>query len=153
MDDATRLADVEAPPDERRGSATAFLTRAMRWFRERGARIERIMTDNGSCYVSGRFRKAARWLGARHIRTRPCTPKTSGKAPLAVFRQTAAGRRDRFIHTLLREWASAIPYRPPEARNADLSRWLDWFNRKRPHSALNAQPPLLAMNSIMRRHT
>ena len=140
IDDATRLAYVEVLPDEKRGSAVAFLIRAVRWFRERGVRIERVMTDNGSCYISKRFRKAVRWLGARHIRTRPYTPKTNGKA-------------ERFIQTLLREWAYAIPYNTSEARKRDLPRWLDWYNRKRSHSALKGQSPAVAMNNLMRTHT
>lgn len=139
IDDATRMAYVEVLPDERRSSATAFLIRATRWFRERGVRIERVMTDNGSCSISKRFRKAVRWLGARHIRTRPYTPKTNGKA-------------ERFIQTLLREWAYAIPYKTSDARNRDLRRWLDWYNLKRSHSALNGQNPAAAMNNLMRSH-
>ena len=76
-------------------------------------------------------------LGIRHIRTRPYTPKTNGKA-------------ERFIQTLLREWAYAIPYRSSDSRSADLPRWLDWYNRNRPHSALNAQPPASALNNLLR---
>lgn len=140
IDDATRLAYVEVLPDEKRGSATGFLVRALRWFRARGVRVERVMTDNGSCYRSRLFAKALRWLGIRHIRTRPYTPKTNGKA-------------ERFIQTLMREWAYAIPYPSSDRRSADLPRWLDWYNRNRPHSALNAQPPLAALNNVMRTHS
>jgi transposase len=71
IDDATRLAYVEVLPDERRGSTTGFLVRALRWFRARGIKVERVMTDNGSGYVARLFRKALRMLGIRHIRTRP----------------------------------------------------------------------------------
>eukprot|EP00873_Tetraselmis_striata_P036829 jgi/Tetstr1/457093/TSEL_000334.t1 len=94
------------------------------------AYVERVMTDNGSAYRSRRFAKALRWLGIRHIFTRPYTPKTNGKA-------------ERFIQTLLREWAYGLAYPTSQARNADLPRWLDWFNRARQHSALNgpAAPP------------
>ena len=140
IDDATRLAYVEVLPDEKRGSATAFLVRALRWFRARGARVERVMTDNGSCYISKLFRKALRWLGVRHIRTRPYTPKTNGKAK-------------RFIQTLLREWAYALLYCSSRARNEDLERWLDWYNQNRPHSALKAQPPISALNNAMGTHS
>ena len=80
IDDATRLAYVEVLPDERRWSTTGFLIRALRWFRERGVRVERVMTDNGSGYIARLFRKVLRMLGIRHIRTRPYTPKTNGKA-------------------------------------------------------------------------
>lgn len=137
IDDATRLAYVEVLPSERKGCARAFLRRAAEWFRARGVKIERVMTDNGSCYRSGDFRAAVKDLGARHLFTRPYTPKTNGKA-------------ERFIQTLMREWAYALPYRTSDARNDDLTRWLDWYNRRRPHSALNAQPPDSALNKLVR---
>ena len=129
VDDATRLAYVEVLPDEKRTATTGFLVRALRWFQERGIRVERIMTDNGSGYIARLFAKACRWLGLRHIRTRPYTPKTNGKA-------------ERFIQTLLREWAYAIPYKSSGNRNADLSRWLLWYNNHRPHGALAGRPPI-----------
>lgn len=140
VDDATRLAYVEVLPDERKASTTAFLLRALRWFRAQGIETERIMTDNGSAYRSRRFRKALRWLGIRHIFTRPYTPKTNGKA-------------ERFIQTLLREWAYGLAHPSSDARNADLPRWLDWFNRSRPHSAIKGRAPIAAVNNLMRNHT
>lgn len=132
IDDATRLAYVEVLPDEKRQSTTGFLVRALRWFRARGVRVERVMTDNGSGYVAKLFRKALRILGIRHIRTRPYTPKTNGKA-------------ERFIQTMLREWAYAIPFKSSATRAADLDRWLSWYNQRRPHSALNRRPPAQAL--------
>jgi len=132
IDDATRLAYVEVLPDERRGSTTGFLVRALRWFRARGIRVERVMTDNGSGYVARLFRKALRMLGIRHIRTRPYTPKTNGKA-------------ERFIQTLMREWAYAIPFRSSDTRAADLQRWLAWYNRERPHASLGRRSPAQAL--------
>jgi len=128
VDDATRLAYVEVLPDERRWSTTGFLIRALRWFRERGVTVERVMTDNGSGYVAKLFGKVLRLLRIRHIRTRPYTPKTNGKA-------------ERFIQTMLREWAYAIPYRSSDSRAADLPRWLAWYNHKSPHASLNRQTP------------
>ena len=139
IDDATRLAYVEVLEDERKWTATGFLLRAVRWFRDRGIRIERVMTDNGACYISGVFAKACRLIGARHIRTRPYTPQTNGKA-------------ERFIQTCLREWAYAIPYASSQSRSDDLPRWLDWYNQKRPHSALKRQSPAQALNNLMRSH-
>ena len=132
IDDATRLAYVEVLPDEKRQSTTGFLVRGLRWFRARGVRVERVMTDNGSGYVAKLFRKALRILGIRHIRTRPYTPKTNGKA-------------ERFIQTMLREWAYAIPFKSSATRAADLDRWLAWYNQRRPHSALNRRPPAQAL--------
>jgi transposase InsO family protein len=132
IDDATRLAYVEVLPDERRGSTTGFLVRALRWFRARGIRVERVMTDNGSGYIARLFRKALRMLRIRHIRTRPYTPKTNGKA-------------ERFIQTLLREWAYAIPFRSSETRAADLTRWVAWYNQNRPHASLGRRSPLQAL--------
>jgi transposase InsO family protein len=128
VDDASRLAFVEVLPDEQRQSVTGFLVRALRWFKSLGIRVERVMTDNGSGYVSRLFRKACRMLRLRHLRTRPYTPKTNGKA-------------ERFIQTLLREWAYALPYRSSETRAADLPRWLRHYNLERPHASLARQSP------------
>ena len=140
VDDATRLAYVEVLADERKDTTTGFLLRALRWFRGRGIRAERVMTDNGSAYRSRRFAKALRLLRVRHIFTRPYTPKTNGKA-------------ERFIQTLLREWAYGMAHPSSQARNADLPRWLDWFNTSRPHSALKGLAPIEAVNNLMRTHT
>ncbi len=128
IDDTTRLAYVEVLADQKRDTTTTFLVRALRWFKIRGIAVERVMTDNGSPYVSRLFAKVLRWLGIRHIRTRPYTPRTNGKA-------------ERFIQTLLRKWAYAIPYRSSDSRNRDLARYLDWYNTNRPHYALSRQPP------------
>lgn len=140
VDDATRLAYVEVLADERRDTTTGFLLRALRWFCDQGIKVERVMTDNGSAYRSRRFGKALRWLAIRHIFTRPYTPKTNGKA-------------ERFIQTLLREWAYGLAYPSSQARNADLPRWLDWFNRSRPHSALQGLSPLSRVNNLMGNHS
>jgi transposase InsO family protein len=128
VDDASRLAYVEVLPDEKRQSVTGFLVRVLRWFKRQGVRVERVMTDNGSGYVSRLFRKVCRLLRLRHIRTRPYTPKTNGKA-------------ERFIQTLLREWAYALPYRSSDSRAADLPRWLRHYNQERPHASLARQSP------------
>ncbi len=103
VDDATRLAYVEVLGDERKNTNTGFLIRALRWFRSQGIHVERVMTDNGSAYRSRRFAKALRWLGIRHILTRPCTPKTDGKAERFIQPSCANGST-----------ASPIPPRKPE---------------------------------------
>ena len=139
-DDATRLAYVKVLADERKTTTTGFLLRALRWFRSNGIRVARVMTDNGSAYRSRQFRKALRWLGIRHIYTRPYTPKRNGKA-------------ERFIQILLPEWAYGLSHPSSAARNDDLPRWLDWFNRTRPHSALNGLPPLNRVNNLMKTHS
>jgi transposase InsO family protein len=90
------------------------------------------MTDSGSGYVARLFGKALGLLGIRHIRTRPYTPKTNGKA-------------ERFIQTLLREWAYAIPFNSSEARGTDLPRWLTWYNQQRPHGSLGRRTPAQAL--------
>ena len=128
VDDASRLAYVEVLPDERRQSVTGFLVRALRWFKRQGIRVERVMTDNGAGYVSRLFRKLCRLLRLRHLRTRPYPPRTNGKA-------------ERFIQTLLREWAYALPYRSSDSRAADLPRWRRHYNQERPHASLARQSP------------
>ncbi|WP_171901421.1 integrase core domain-containing protein [Stappia indica] len=132
IDDATKLAYVDVLPDERRQSTTGFLICALRWFRARGIRGKRVMTDKGSGYVAKLFHKALRMLGIRHIRTRPYTPRTNGKA-------------DRFIQILMREWAYAIPYRSSDSRAADLPRWLAWYNHQRPHASFGRRSPAQAL--------
>ena len=128
IDDHSRLAYVEVLADERAVSTTAFLRSAVRWFRQQGIRAERVMTDNGSGYTAHAFAHACRELGLRHLRTRPYTPRTNGKA-------------ERFIQTLLREWGYARPYRTSRQRARKLDPWLRYYNRQRPHSALRGLPP------------
>jgi transposase InsO family protein len=128
IDDHSRLAYVEVLTDERAETAAAFLRRAVRWFRRQGIRTERVLSDNGGCYVSHEFAGACHELGVQPRRTRPYRPETNGKA-------------ERFIQTLLREWAYARPYRTSNQRAKRLSPWLRYYNRQRPHSALKGLPP------------
>ena len=128
VDDHSRLAYVEALQDERAETSIAFLRRAVRWLRRQGIRPQRVMTDNGSGYVAKDFAATCDELGLRHLRTRPYTPRTNGKA-------------ERFIQTLLREWAYARPYRTSNQRARRLEPWLRYYNRQRPHSALNGLSP------------
>ena len=128
IDDATRLAYVELLADETGASVTGFLERAAAWYAARGIGLRRVMTDNGSGYVSRRFAAAVRQLGARHLRTRPYRPRTNGKA-------------ERFIQTLLREWAYARPYPASWVRRRALGPYLRFYNRRRPHTALGFRSP------------
>jgi transposase InsO family protein len=128
IDDASRLAYSEVLPDERKSSAVPFLERAVAWFARQGVTVERVMTDNGSAYRSHHWRHACGGLALRHLRTRPYTPRTNGKA-------------ERFIQTSLREWAYARPFATSHERTAALLPWLDHYNTARPHAALAHQPP------------
>ena len=145
IDDATRLAYVEVLGDERGVTAAAFVRRAAAWYRKHGITVERVMTDNGSGYVSLEFRRACAELAARHIRTRPYRPKTNGKA-------------ERFIQTMLREWAYALPYETSDERTKALRRWLSFYNRHRPHCGWNGKSPwerlrIGPLNNVVSLHT
>jgi len=144
IDDASRLACSEILPDEKKESAIAFLKAAIAYYQSLGVTVQRVMTDNGSCYRSKAFRDACRDLGLRHIRTRPYTPKTNGKA-------------ERFIQTALREWAYAQAYPDSHHRAAALPIWLHRYNWHRPHGSLESKPPIsriaLDRDNLLRLHT
>lgn len=129
IDDASRLAYAEVLPNERSPSSVAFLKRSIAWFNSHGVRVQAVMSDNGSCYVSRRFSAVCQKLHLRHLRTRPYRPRTNGKA-------------ERFIQTLLREWAYRRPYSTSLQRTHRLPRYLDRYNRRRPHASLNKHTPL-----------
>jgi len=136
IDDASRVGYAEVLPNERGVTCAAFLRRAVRWFQDCGVRVERVMTDNGSGYVSKIFAKAIRELRARHIRTRPYTPRTNGKA-------------ERFIQTCKREWAYARPYAHSDARIAELRRFLCFYNCHRPHWGIGRKTPQLRLTELV----
>jgi transposase InsO family protein len=136
IDDASRLAYTEILPSLGQQDATGFLRRAMAWDGRLGVKVERVMTDNGSAYRSKLFAKALREAGARHVRTRPYTPRTNGKA-------------ERFIQTSLREWAYAKPYASSDQRNAAIGPWIDDYNLTRPHSAIGHMPPFKRLNNLL----
>ncbi len=136
VDDASRLAYTEVLPGLGREDATAFLNRALDWFRRLGVRVERVMTDNGSAYRSKLFAQTLQRAGVRHVRTRPYTPRTNGKA-------------ERFIQTSLREWAYVRSYPSSVARNAAIGPWTLAYNLTRPHSALGGISPFQRLNNLL----
>lgn len=145
VDDATRVSYCEVLPDEKGHTAAGFLHRAARWFEQQGVRIERVMTDNGSCYRSKVFRRALRKLRARHIRTRPYTPRTNGKA-------------ERFIRTAKELWAYARPYHHSRERTAALRLFLNFYNCSRPHGGIGGLTPQLRLaelrvNNVLAKHS
>jgi transposase InsO family protein len=140
IDDHSRVAYVEVLSDERGETAAAFFRRAVAWYAMRGIKVERVLTDNGTCYRSHLFADACRAGAIRHLRTKPYTPKTNGKA-------------ERLIQTLLREWAYRYPFRSSAERQQLLGPYLHFYNHHRMHSALADQPPIsrLNLNNVMRR--
>jgi transposase InsO family protein len=128
VDDHSRLAYAEVLADERGQTAVAFLRRAIAFFAARGVRVERVMTDNGSAYISRAHQLACRQLGVRHLRTRPYRPRTNGKA-------------ERFIQTLTSSWAHGRLYANSHERTLALHAWLNHYNYTRPHGSLNHKPP------------
>lgn len=128
VDDATRLAYVEVLAADTAEACAAFLRRALRWYRRRGVRIRRLLTDNGMAYRARVFARACGTWAVRHRFTRPYRPQTNGKA-------------ERFIQTLLREWAYRFPYRTSARRTAALRPFLRFYNHRRPHAALGRRSP------------
>jgi transposase InsO family protein len=128
IDDHSRLALASVVHDEKGDTATTFLEAAIADFTRRGVRIERVMTDNGSPYRAHAFRDACAKHKIRHLFTKPYTPRTNGKA-------------ERFIQTLLREWAYARPYTHSWKRTRALRTWLRYYNHHRPHGSLDGLSP------------
>jgi transposase InsO family protein len=129
VDDHSRLAYAEELPDELPATTAGFLHRAWRFYAAHGITVERVLTDNGSPYVSRLFAAACDELGIGHRRTRPYRPQTNGKV-------------ERMNRTLLAEWAYARPFADTADRVASLAAYLDYYNRRRPHWALSGQPPI-----------
>jgi transposase InsO family protein len=128
VDDTTRLAYVEVLADEKTTTVVGFLRRAIGFYRAHGVVVERLMTDNGPAYRSAAHALACRRLKVKHVRTRPYRPQTNGKA-------------ERFIRTMLAEWAYAAVYGSSPERAAALSGWIDRYNFRRRHGALGHRPP------------
>jgi transposase InsO family protein len=144
IDDHSRVARADIFPDEKKESAVAFLLATVAYYKSLGVDVERVMTDNGSCYRSEAFARACRQLRLKHIRTKPYTPQTNGKA-------------ERFIQTALREWAYATAFEHSDQRRQALLPWLHRYNWHRPHASLAKKPPIsrlgLTANNLLRLHS
>jgi transposase InsO family protein len=144
IDDHSRIAFAKIMPSEKKRSATTFLKAAIAYYEGLGIRVERVMSDNGSCYKSFAFRRSCKRLGLKHIRTKPYTPKTNGKA-------------ERFIQTSLREWAYAQAYQTSTERKAELPSWLHRYNWHRPHAGIGDKVPIsrlgLTEDNVLRLHS
>lgn len=144
IDDHSRLSHAVVRRDEKQHSAVAFLRRVLADYRNRGIRVERVMTDNGSAYRSRAFAAACAELGVRHLFTKPYTPRTNGKA-------------ERFIQTSLREWAYARAYQNSQQRKNELPLWLHRYNWHRPHAGIDDTTPIsrlgLSEDNLLRLHS
>ena len=136
IDDASRLAYTAVLPDETKESAVAFTKDALAFFAKHGVSVEPVMSDNGSAYRSRVFRDLLAGAGIGHVRTRPYTPRTNGKA-------------ERFIQTSLREWIYAEPYASSAERTRAMPPWIDGYNTARSHSALSRQTPWQRLNNLL----
>ena len=135
VDDHSRLAYAEVLPDQKATSAIGFLRRAVAFYGRYGVKVEGLLTDNGSAYVSVQHALACRRLGLKHLRTRPYRPQTNGKA-------------ERFIRTLLAGWAYGAIYGSSQERTTSLDGWLFYYNHRRRHAALGRQPPVSRTNVL-----
>jgi len=134
IDDYSRVAYVEVLSDQTASTCIGFLDRVIAWFATRGVTIHRIITDNGSGYRSHTFAAACAHHHIRQLRTRPYRPRTNGKA-------------ERFIQTLLRDWAYGARYQTSQHRALALPPWLEYYNTRRPHSALGHRAPVTRLNA------
>lgn len=143
IDDHSRVAFSQIKPSEKKEPAVQHLIAAVAYYRRLGIRTERVMTDNGACYKSKLWAETCRKLGIKHIRTRPYTPQTNGKA-------------ERFIQTALREWAYATAFDTSDQRRDELPQWLHRYNWHRPHASLAGRTPIsrlrLNWNNLLRHH-
>jgi transposase InsO family protein len=140
LDDHSRLAYTEILTDERKDTAAAFLHRAHTWYAQLGITIERVISDNGSCYRSRLWATTCAELGITPKHTRPYRPQTNGKV-------------ERYHRTLTDEWAYAQPYTTETARRAALPHWLHSYNNHRGHTALAGQPPASRITNLSGQNT
>jgi len=144
IDDASRVCFTQIHPNEKAPGAVAHLKASVAYYQSLGVSVRRVLTDNGACYKSHAFRDACRDLGLKHIRTKPYTPRTNGKA-------------ERFIQTALREWAYARAYDTSDQRAEALPAWTHRYNWHRPHGGIKSQTPIsrlgLTEDNLLRVHS
>lgn len=143
IDDCSRVTYAEVLGDEKGVTVAAFLRRAVAWFRRRGVRVRRVLTDNGTGYRSRVFAAACRARRLVHRRTRPYTPRTNGKA-------------ERFIRTMLHEWAYGPAFHSSAQRTTALERWLHYYNWHRRHRGIGGEPPMsrvVTRDDLLRHHS
>lgn len=140
IDDCSRVAYLEAHPDERGVTVAGFARRALAFYASLGVVVERVLTDNGMGYRSDAFREVLTSAGVCHKRTRPYRPQTNGKA-------------ERLNRTLAGEWAYARPYTSNRGRLDALPGWLQSYNHHRPHTALGGRSPMQLLNNLPDNHT
>jgi transposase InsO family protein len=129
IDDHSRLAFTQMLPDQKAETTIGFLHDALAFYQRHGIQVRALLTDNGSSYRSHQFRSACSKLEIKHQRTRPYTPRTNGKA-------------ERFIQTVLHEWAYAKHWKDSDERDQHLQPWTHYYNFQRPHGSLNYNPPI-----------
>ena len=139
IDDHSRVAYAEIHRDEKSSTAIGVLKRAVAWFADHGVTVERVLSDNGSCYRSFAWRDTCAALGITHKRTRPYRPQTNGKI-------------ERFHRTLGDGWAYARFYNSTDQRNTALPAWLHFYNHHRAHSAIGGQPPVTRLTNLPGHH-
>ena len=135
IDDHSRLAYAELLPGRDADSCSRFLRRAVAWYADHGIAIERVLSDNAKAYHAHAWAETTQTLAIERRYTRIYRPRTNGKA-------------ERFIQTLLAEWAYARSYRSSVDRARTLNGYLRWYNRRRPHSSLGARPPLSRVSHL-----
>ena len=140
IDDHSRVAYVEAHDDETKETATAVLRNAVAWFADRGVTVQRVISDNGSCYKSNLWRDTCADLGITPKKTQPYRPQTNGKI-------------ERFHRTLAEGWAFKKFYTSESARLAALPAWVHEYNHHRPHSAIGKRSPITRLDNLSGHHT
>jgi transposase InsO family protein len=140
LDDHSRVAYAEIHEDEKKETAALVLRHAVAWFAERGVIVQRVLSDNGSCYRSGLWQQTCAELGITHKRTRPYRPQTNGKI-------------ERFHRTLAEGWAFKKLYSSESARRAALPAWIHHYNHHRPHAAIGKATPITRLDNLAGHHS